>query len=166
MCCSLPGSSVHGLLQARILEWVAISFSRDIPDPGIEPGLLHCRQIHYQWAIRAAPVRILQQWVLRDSVIQPLLRVPNNPPQLLGVHEGLAPSEQAQNLEKEDQPERITLHNELVADGERGTFEQKDHRIHLKNSQHVEKEETFLTPKRWFPKPNICWLGPVGPEEE
>ena len=26
--CSLPGSSVHGILQARILEWVAISFSR------------------------------------------------------------------------------------------------------------------------------------------
>ena len=31
-----PGSSVHGILQARILEWVAISFSRDLPDPGIE----------------------------------------------------------------------------------------------------------------------------------
>ena len=28
MECSLPGSSVHGLLQARILEWVAISYSR------------------------------------------------------------------------------------------------------------------------------------------
>ena len=27
-----------GILQARILEWVAISFSRDLPDPGIEPG--------------------------------------------------------------------------------------------------------------------------------
>ena len=27
--CSLPGSSVHGTLQARILEWVAISFSRE-----------------------------------------------------------------------------------------------------------------------------------------
>ena len=26
--CSPPGSSVHGILQARILEWVAISFSR------------------------------------------------------------------------------------------------------------------------------------------
>ena len=26
--CSLPGSSVHGILQARILEWIAISFSR------------------------------------------------------------------------------------------------------------------------------------------
>jgi len=27
MDCSLPGSSVHGILQARILEWVAISYS-------------------------------------------------------------------------------------------------------------------------------------------
>ena len=35
--CSPPGSSVHGILQARILEWVAISFSTDLPDPGIEP---------------------------------------------------------------------------------------------------------------------------------
>ena len=29
MDCNLPGSSVHGILQARILEWVAISFSRE-----------------------------------------------------------------------------------------------------------------------------------------
>ena len=28
MDCSPPGSSVHGILQARILDWVAISFSR------------------------------------------------------------------------------------------------------------------------------------------
>ena len=28
MDCSQPGSSVHGLFQARILEWVAISFSK------------------------------------------------------------------------------------------------------------------------------------------
>ena len=34
---SPSGSSVHGILQARILEWVAISFSRLSPDPGIEP---------------------------------------------------------------------------------------------------------------------------------
>ena len=33
-----PISSVHGIFQARILEWVAIPFSRDLPDPGIEPG--------------------------------------------------------------------------------------------------------------------------------
>ena len=36
--CSLRGSSVHGILQARILQWVAISFSGDLPDPGIEHG--------------------------------------------------------------------------------------------------------------------------------
>ena len=34
---SLPVSSVHGILQARILEWVAIPFSRDLLNPGIEP---------------------------------------------------------------------------------------------------------------------------------
>ena len=37
MDCSLPGSSLHGILQARVLEWVAISFSRGSPDPGIKP---------------------------------------------------------------------------------------------------------------------------------
>ena len=36
--CSLPGFSVHGVFQARILEWVAISFSGDLPNPGVEPG--------------------------------------------------------------------------------------------------------------------------------
>ena len=39
MDCSLPGSSVHGILQARILDWVAIPSSR-----GSNPALLHCRQ--------------------------------------------------------------------------------------------------------------------------
>ena len=35
---STPGSSVHGILQARILEWVAIPSPEDLSDPGIEPG--------------------------------------------------------------------------------------------------------------------------------
>ena len=34
---SPPGSSVHGILQARILAWVAIPFSGDLPDPRLEP---------------------------------------------------------------------------------------------------------------------------------
>ena len=38
MDCSPPGSSIHGILQARVLEWVAISFSSILPDPGIQPG--------------------------------------------------------------------------------------------------------------------------------
>ena len=33
MHCSLPGSSVHGIFQARILEWVAITFSRGSSQP-------------------------------------------------------------------------------------------------------------------------------------
>ena len=36
MGCSLPGSSVHGVLQARILEWVAMPSSGDLPGPEIE----------------------------------------------------------------------------------------------------------------------------------
>ena len=44
----LPGSSIHGIFQPRVLEWVAISFSRDPPNPGIEPGLLHCMQTSHQ----------------------------------------------------------------------------------------------------------------------
>ena len=38
--CSLPGSPVHGILQARILEWVAMPSSRELRDPGIEPASL------------------------------------------------------------------------------------------------------------------------------
>ena len=36
--CSLPASSVHGILQARILEWVATPSPEDLPNPGIELG--------------------------------------------------------------------------------------------------------------------------------
>ena len=41
MDCSPPGSSVHGISQARILEEVGISSSRALPDPGTELHLLH-----------------------------------------------------------------------------------------------------------------------------
>ena len=48
MDCSLPGSSVHGILQARTLEWVAIPFSRGIfLTQGSHLGLLHCWQVLY-----------------------------------------------------------------------------------------------------------------------
>ena len=38
MDCSPPGSSVHGILQARIVQWVAIPSPGDLPETGIEPG--------------------------------------------------------------------------------------------------------------------------------
>ena len=48
MDCSRSGSSVQGTLQARILEWVAIPFSRGIfSTQGSNPDLLQCRQILY-----------------------------------------------------------------------------------------------------------------------
>ena len=37
---SQSGSSVYGILQATILEWVSISYSRDLPNPGMEPRSL------------------------------------------------------------------------------------------------------------------------------
>ena len=40
MDCGPSGSFVHGILQARILEWVASPSPGDLSDPGIEPGSL------------------------------------------------------------------------------------------------------------------------------
>ena len=51
MDCSLPGSSVHGIFQARVLEWVAILFCRGSSRP---PGLLHYRWILNLWNTREA----------------------------------------------------------------------------------------------------------------
>ena len=41
---------VHGILQARILEWVVVPFSR-----GSNPGLLHCKWILYQLSHQRSP---------------------------------------------------------------------------------------------------------------
>ena len=52
--CSPPGSSVHGILQARILEWGFHSLLQGIfLTQGSNPSLLHlhCKQILYHWAI-------------------------------------------------------------------------------------------------------------------
>ena len=40
MDCSLPGSFVHGIFQARILEWVAFPIPGDLPNPGSKPASL------------------------------------------------------------------------------------------------------------------------------
>ena len=59
MDCSPPGSSVHGILKARILEWVAMPYSRGSFRPRDQTRLLcllPCRQILYHWVIREAQV--------------------------------------------------------------------------------------------------------------
>ena len=46
MNCTSLGPDIYGILQARILEWVTIPFSKGFPQTqGVKPGLLHCRQI-------------------------------------------------------------------------------------------------------------------------
>ena len=55
MDCSPPGSSVHGILQARILEWVAYPFSRGYSQPRIEPRSSHIAGGFFTvWATREA----------------------------------------------------------------------------------------------------------------
>ena len=57
MDCSLSGSSVHVISQARILEWVAISSSRGSSWPSDQIRISWtCRQILYHWVTREAPV--------------------------------------------------------------------------------------------------------------
>ena len=53
---NLPGCSVHGISQARKLEWVAISFSRVFSQPKDQTHV-SCisRQIPYHWAKKEAP---------------------------------------------------------------------------------------------------------------
>ena len=46
MNCSPPGSSVHGILQARILEWVAISFSRGSSQPRVQHTSLAIKSVN------------------------------------------------------------------------------------------------------------------------
>ena len=54
--CSLPGSSVHGILQARILEWVTISFYRESSRPRDQTRVSRIVGRHFTvWATRESP---------------------------------------------------------------------------------------------------------------
>ena len=56
--CSPPGSSVHRIFQARILEWVAISNSKEIfPTQGLNWHLLHI--LH--WQVDSVPLTTMHQ---------------------------------------------------------------------------------------------------------
>ena len=62
MNCRLPVSSVHGILQARILEWVSIPFSR-----ALNPGLLHCRQFLYHLSHQGSPKDIIAKQISQSQ---------------------------------------------------------------------------------------------------
>ena len=51
--CDPMDHTVHGILQARILEWIAFPFSRDLPNPGTEPRSSHIAgRFFTSWATR------------------------------------------------------------------------------------------------------------------
>ena len=55
MDCSFPGSSIHEILQARILEWIAIPFSRRSSQPRDQTQDSHIADRFFTvWAIRNA----------------------------------------------------------------------------------------------------------------
>ena len=57
MDCGPPGSPVHGILQARILEWIAIPFpGRIFMTQGSNPDLLNCLWILYHLSHKASPI--------------------------------------------------------------------------------------------------------------
>ena len=64
MDCSLPGSSVHGILQARMLEWIAVPFSRGSSQPRDRTSfscLLHCQADSLPLASPGKPHTLRQQ---------------------------------------------------------------------------------------------------------
>ena len=58
MDCSLPGSSIHGILQARVLEWVAIAFSEV---QGLSQLLMH--------AVIFSPLQFLSILLLEERCV-------------------------------------------------------------------------------------------------
>ena len=75
MACSLPGSSVHGIFQARILEWVAISTSQLLDDSALEDTekvilnykVTMCENLDYHYST-STPKRYVSRSVASDSL--------------------------------------------------------------------------------------------------
>ena len=107
MDCSLPGSSIHGILQARILEWIAMPFSRGSSQPRDRTHVFCIgRWILYQRATREAPLPLLLIFntVARVLLLKhppdhvpPLLKALSHHPISCRVKSSLHPSRHAQD---------------------------------------------------------------------
>ena len=79
MDCSPPGSSVHEILQARILEWVACPPPGDLPNPGMEPASLMSSALAGVFFTTSAiweAIYINFHIIFHNSVLQVLNTVP------------------------------------------------------------------------------------------
>ena len=70
MDCNLSSSSNHGISQARLLEWVAIPFSRGLSQPRSKPGLLHCRQTLYHMIRQGSPISYIVHGILQARILE------------------------------------------------------------------------------------------------
>ena len=63
-------ATVHGILQARILEWVAIFLQGIFPTQELNPGLLHYRRILYQLSYKGSPlvIKYLPIWISLPNI--------------------------------------------------------------------------------------------------
>ena len=81
--CSPPGSSVHGILQARILEWVATPFSRGSPRPRDQTRVSHLAGRFFTiWATREA----LSAWQVLNTHSRLSYTLTQSKPRLLMSH--------------------------------------------------------------------------------
>jgi len=78
MDCSPPGSSVHGILQARILEWVAFPSPGDLPNPGTESSSLRSPALAggfftttatWWWENQSGPGGLSASWDSEESIL-------------------------------------------------------------------------------------------------
>ena len=70
MDCSPPGSFVHGILQARILAWVAMPSSRDLPDPGIKLTSLMSPALAGGFFTTSATQEAITSWCIKGEKVK------------------------------------------------------------------------------------------------
>ena len=112
MNCSLPGSSVRGIFQARILEWVAISFSKESSQTRNWTQVSYMgRQILYHWATREA--LITTNMLFQKAVLLPFYRWGNWDPEVTTSRELRRPATQLLSIGLLSWPPKEQLSNRL-----------------------------------------------------
>jgi len=77
MDCGLPGFSVHVILQARVLEWVAISFSRGSSPPRDQDQVSRIvGRCFYHLSPQGSPYLYPKQWYFFDLLLFHLCPIP------------------------------------------------------------------------------------------
>ena len=77
--CKIPGSAVHGIFQARVLEWVAISFSRGSSQPRDWTQVSRIADRHFTlWATREAIILLYKLLIYCCSVAKSCLTLCNH----------------------------------------------------------------------------------------